>query len=521
MAFSREQLSLAGRQALRSRQWPEALACARALIQASAGDAEGHFLLGVAEKGRQRPDAAIEALVSALALDPRRYDAAVEVAGVYQRLGRHGEAVRILRAREAELDGSPYYLDAAATIYANAGLPDAAWRLYKKADERQPGLDAVRARLAAASVHVGRVDEARAIYGSLLARNPHHQRNHYELSRLAPASDDAHIRRMLAVLEETRLPPAGNIYIYYALGKEYEDLGQWDEAFSWYRKGGDAAAAAAHYDVRLDLDLIDALIDVATPGWLADRPGPAPERRPLFVVGLPRSGTTLVDRILSSHSGIASAGESFFVPAALRKIAGRTGAGPLKAELVARAARTPGGELAEAYRAAIDYRLDGSAVFIDKLPENVLYLGFLARAFPSAHFIHVRRNPMDACFALYKQSWFRYAYTFDDLGRYYPAYCRLSQHWEQVLGHRVIDVDYDSLVREPEVSLQRLFDRLGMDYEPACLGFHRNPAPTNTASAVQVREPLHARSVGRWRHFARHLEPLARTLRDAGIDTDH
>jgi tetratricopeptide (TPR) repeat protein len=518
MTLSREQLSLAGRQAVRSRQWPEALACARALLRASAEDAEGHFLLGVAEKGRQRPDAAIKALRSAIALDCSRYDAAVEMAGLTQRLGRHGEAVGILRAREAELDGSPYYLDAAATIYAQAGLPDAAWRLYRKADERQPGLDAVRARLAAASVHVGRTEEARAIYEALLARNPRHQRNHYELSRLAPATDDSHIRRMRAVLDETRLPPAGNIYLYFALGKEYEDLGLWDEAFCWYEKGGDAAASVAGYDVREDIALIDALIDIATPGWLAGSRGPAPARRPLFVVGLPRSGTTLIDRILSSHSLIESAGESFFVPAALRQLAG--GAGALDADLVTRAAGASGGELSKAYLAAIDYRLGSSEVFIDKLPENVLYLGFLARAFPGAHFIHVRRNPMDACFALYKQSFFRYAYTQDDLGRYYPAYRRLARHWEEVLGERVIDVDYDALVVEPETTLRRVFARLGLAFEPACLDFHRNPAPTNTASAVQVREPLHARSVGRWRHFARQLEPLARMLRAAGIETE-
>jgi tetratricopeptide (TPR) repeat protein len=517
---SRDRLSTAGRRAAQAKAWPQVEASARALLGSAPDDAEGYFLLGLAAKGRHRTDEAIRAFARARELDTRRYDATVELAGQQQRLGEHGEAVRLLRACEWQLGGSPYYLDMAATIHANAGLPGDAWRLFGQADALQPDVDALRARFAAACVHVGRTGDAVAIYEDLLRKHPEHQRNHYELSRLRTATDRSHIDRMLAVLERTRLPPARNIYLCYALGKEFEDLGEWSEAFRWYRAAGDAAADVADYDVADDLRVIDAIIETCNAEWLRENPvrtGGA-SKTPIFVVGLPRSGTTLVERVLASHPLVSSAGESFFVPSALRQLAGERGAGPVCADVIRSAARAPAGELAARYLAAIDYRLGDEPMFVEKLPENVLYLGFLARDFPDARIVHVRRNPMDVCFAMYKQSFFRYAYTLADLGRYYPAYDRLAAHWSELLADRIVSVSYETLVGHPEAAVRTLLARLGLPFEPACLEFHRNPAATNTASAAQVREPMHTRSVGRWRHFAPYLEPLAAALREAGID---
>ena len=493
------------------------------MLGTAPDDAEGHFLLGLAAAGGHRAPDAMRAFARARELDPRRYDAGVELASLYQRLGEHGNAVRLLHACETQLAGSPYYLDMAATIYANAGLPGEAWPLYARADELQPGLDALRARLAAACVHVGQTGRAVAIYEDLLTKKPLHQRNHYELSRLVTATDRTHIGRMQEVLAATRLPPARNIYLYYALGKEYEDLGEWDEAFRWYRAAGDAAAAVAAYDVGDDLRLIDAIIETCDAKWLHGGSAQAVDMRrtPIFVVGLPRSGTSLTERVLSSHSAVASAGESFFVPSVLRQLAGEPGAGTVCADVIRAAALAPAGALAGRYLAAIEYRLGDEPYFIEKLPENVLYLGFLARDFPDARIVHVRRNPMDACFAMYKQSFFRYAYTLADLGRYYPAYRRLVAHWSQLLAGRIVDVDYEALVGEPETTVRVLLERLGLPFEQACLQFHRNPAATNTASAAQVRERMHTRSVGRWRHFAPQLAPLVAALRSAGVDVDN
>ena len=188
--------------------------------------------------------------------------------------------------------------------------------------------------------------------------------------------------------------------------------------------------------------------------------------------------------------------------------------------MIEAAAKAGPARIAKAYLSAVDYRLGESPYFIDKYPFNFLYLGFIARAFPSGRIVHLRRNAMDACFAMYKQSFFRYAYTLEDLARYYLAYDRLHRHWSAHLAERIIEVEYESLVADPDVQIRKLLDRLGLGFEPACLDFHLNKSPSATASTVQVREKVHTRSVHRWKKFERQLQPLREHLEVAGIDVE-
>ncbi len=175
------------------------------------------------------------------------------------------------------------------------------------------------------------------------------------------------------------------------------------------------------------------------------------------------------------------------------------------------------GLIAEAYLRTVSFKFGDKPIFIEKFPENILYLAFIAKAYPNARIIHLQRNPMDACFAMYKQSFFRYAYTLDDLGRYYVAYDRLLNHWRETLEDRLIEVEYESLVADPEDQTRKLLKKLGLDFEEACLYFDQNITASNTASSVQIREKIHSRSVNRWTHFAEHLQPLRNHLEHAGI----
>ena len=159
-------------------------------------------------------------------------------------------------------------------------------------------------------------------------------------------------------------------------------------------------------------------------------------------------------------------------------------------------------------------------MFLEKYTYNYLYLGFIAKAFPNAPIIHLQRNPMDACFAMSKQPFFSFAFTVDDLARYYLAYDRLINHWRSILGDRLIEVSYEVLVTDPENETRQLIDKLGLDFEYACLKFDKNTAPSATASSVQIRDKVHSRSVNRWRHFEKHLIPLWHKLRGAGIDVE-
>jgi hypothetical protein len=518
-----DKISLAGRHAVRAGDWETVGRCAGQLLEFDQNSAEGHFLGGQAAKATGRVNAAERSFRRALLSDRGRYDAAVELAELYVRLQRNRDAVELLRSYAERLGNSPLYLEKAASVFSRMDLHEEALPLYQRACQLQPEIERFRTGLATCSVYLGEVEAARRIYEELLQRHPDHQRFHYELARLRTATDLEHVVRMKAVLTKSALPPPGNIFLYYAIGKELEDLGLWDEAFEYYELGGNAAKSVSPYDVETDIELIDTIIKTCTASWMRAQPhehidtAQASHPVPIFVVGLPRTGTTLTERILSSHSLVGTVGETFFLPQALRAISNIRSTENLTAEIVKAAAGAPPGELSSRYIDAVTYKLGNEPSFVEKLPENFLLLGFIARSFADPAVIHLKRHPMDACFAMFKQSYFRYAYSLEDVGRYYVAYDRLMTHWRSVLGARLIEVCYEDLVANPEEQVRQLLDRLGLPFEDACLNFETSRASSRTASAVQVRERIHTRSVSRWRHFERQLEPLQKYLVAKGI----
>ncbi len=516
------QWSREARQAAQRGQWDTVTRCANRILKQDGASAEGHYLAGLARLAERQPDQAAKAFSRALRHDAGRYDAAIELATLHAATLRHREAIELLERYADAIAASPMYLDRAGSAWARLGLHERAYPLFARANELQPGVPLLQANLAASAVYVGRIDEARALYESLLERSPDHQRHHYELSRIVRASDARHVEAMEAVLERTQAPPARNIFLYYALGKELEDLERWDEAFRYYEMAGDAAAegaAAAGYRVEQDIELIDTVIRTCTADWLAqgrdEPPGDGPV--PIFVTGLPRTGTTLTDRILSAHSRIDSVDETHFLEIAIERAAGAR-AGTMTPATLERAAAAAPSRIAAAYLELVTHKLGGADFFVEKLPENFLYLGFIAKAWPDARLVCLDRAPMDACFAMYKQSFFRYAYRLEDVARYYVAHRRLRQHWRQVLGERLVEVRYEDLVQQQERETRRLLEAVGVGFEDACLAFEKNLKASATASAAQVREKMHGRSIGRWRHFAPQLEPLAARLAAADID---
>lgn len=518
------QLSTVARRAVQAGDWVTVRACASRIKKQNKKSPEGHFLSGLVEKSAGRSSQAMAAFAKAISIDAGRYDAAIELANQYAISLRHGESLNLLKRYESRLVNSPLYIDMAANIYSRLGLHEKAWPLYQKANELQPGLDMFQANLAASAVYLGKIKQAKSIYQGLLERFPNHQRNHYELSRLEKANDSTHVEQMQAVLNATRLSPEKNIFMYYAIGKELEDLERWQEAFHYYKLGGDAVTRVSPYDVATDIKLIDKIIEVCSSDWLAGGKGSPrsekPSKTPIFIVGLPRTGTTLTERIVSSHSQVESAEETYILQMLIRRISGVQSADNMNSAIIGAAAKKDIRLIADGYMHAVDYKLGDKPFFIEKFPENYLYLGFIAKAYPHAHIIHLRRNPLDSCFAMYKQSFFKYAYTLDSVGRYFVAYDRLRSHWEDVLKDRVIEVEYESLVADQEGQIRGLLDKLGLDFEQACLDFDQNEAPSATASAVQVREKAHTRSVEKWKRFATELQPLKEYLESAGISVD-
>lgn len=516
-------LSVAGRKALAIQDWSTVDVCASGILSRSSDEPEGYFLRGLVEKAKEHPKRAIEAFETVLRLDENRYDAAVELASQFSMARRNVEVEALLSRYENALGNSPKYLDMAGTTFTEIGMPERAWPLYVKACELQPEIMLFQSNKAACGVHVGEIEAAREIYLKLLAQNPQHQRNHYLLARLDRAKDASHIEQMEAVLRETNLPVDRNIFLYYALGKEYEDLQQWDKAFEYYERGGDAVCSISKYSVDDDIAIVDKVIERCNAAWLESNvPKANNDKAPLFIVGLPRTGTTLTERIIASHSKVQSVGETEFIQMVLRRESKVESVEKMNPAILDAVANVDAAVIRDGYLDAIGYRLKDEPIFIDKLPFNVLYLGFIAKAWPDQPIVLMKRNPMDACFSMYKQvfTWaYKYSYNLDTLAKYYIAYDRLLQHWRELLGDRLVEVQYEELVSDQEAQTRRLLDGLGLQFEEACLSFEKNAAPTTTASSVQVRQKVHTGSVGRWKRYEQQLGPLRRQLDAAGIAT--
>jgi len=522
-----QQVSAAARQAISRKDWATVNACAAEILKLDDSSAEGYFLTGMLKVAGRQVEEAQRSFTKALELDDGRYDAAMELARLHSAARNNGEAAKLLTRYEGKMQGSPLYLNLAGSIYKQIGMPEKSWPLYARANELQPGIDSIEANLATAAMQMGEIEEAKALFAGLLKRNPNHQRNQLTYARLEKATNRDHIDEMQRILKTANNPPEQNIFMYYAIGKELEDLEEWAEAFRYFKMAGDAVTSVADYDVNTDIQLIDKIIDVCDVDWLHNGAAgvePSPRsKHPIFIVGLPRTGTTLTDRIISSHSEVASVGETQFMQMVLRRASGVESEEKMTPEMIDATAKMDINIIGGGYMDMLDYRLGDEAMFVDKLPFNILYLGYIAKAFPSARLVRIKRNPMDSCFAMYKQifTWaYKFSYSLEALGQFYVAYERLLKHWEATLGDRLIEIEYEDLVADQENQTRKLLDHLGLDFEEACLNFDQTKTASATASAIQVREKIHTRSVNRWKNYENELQPLKEHFDKVGIVVD-
>lgn len=277
-----------------------------------------------------------------------------------------------------------------------------------------------------------------------------------------------------------------------------------------------------NYRVDTDLQIIAKIQETYRPELFDGRIVGCDRDDPIFIIGMPRTGTTLVERILGSHSLVHAAGElNTFALELMRLVKEAPSPAPAsRADFVARTAQLDFKALGEAYLSAARPVRGTTPHFIDKLPFNYLYAGLIHLALPRAKIINVQRHPMDTCFAVYKQ-WFKDAYPFsynlDELGKYYLAYHQLMQHWNEVMPGVIHTLQYESLVADIDGETRRLLHYCELPWEEQCLRYYQNTQASTTASALQVRQPVYHTSVGKWRHYARQLESLRAQLERAGI----
>ncbi len=514
---------------LRSRNLAAAEHAARQFTAARPDRVEGHVLLGRCLQLGGRLDAALGAVAAAERCVPGHPANRLLYIECLVGSGSPDRALRELQALAAEASGDARVLQDVGAVYSHLNRYVEAERCYARAVALTPREPRALYNWATCLIALGRLTDAEQQLTRVVALAPADHDAQYNRSTLRPQTpENNHVAELeLALARADRSAPA-RVALGYALAKELEDLGRHDESFAALTAA--AATRRRHLSYRVEEDLA-AMAEIAREFATAycgskarSSGGGCPDARPLFIVGLPRSGTTLVDRILSSHSAVASRGESSDLAAAVTQIAGTGAAGASsgrsdKLDLIRRAARVDPAAIGNAYCARLQDA--EQARLIDKTPLNFLYIGLLARALPRATIVHVRRQPLDVCYAMYK-TLFRMAYPFsydlEDLGRYYLAYARLMQHWRTQLGERLVEIDYEELVASQATVTRRLLAACSLPWEDACLDFHRNDSPSLTASAAQVRRPLYASSVGLWRRYEVQLQPLVRTLRAGGVE---
>ncbi|WP_076073013.1 tetratricopeptide repeat-containing sulfotransferase family protein [Sphingomonas montana] len=487
--------------------------------------AEAHFLAGVASAMLGKVTAAIGLIETAVERDGRgEYHA--QLARLYTLVRRDADAARALAAAEASPPADALGRDTMGCVYARLGDHAAALPHFAEAIRLAPANTAFRYNHAAALSFVGRQEEAEQAIEALLALTPADARAHHLLAGLRRQTPDRnHVDRLTKTRRAARAP-RDRLLLGYALAKEIDDLADPHAAFAILTGANAEHRATLPYRFADDA----AIFDAVTAAWpkISKSPvvDPSPAS-PIFIVGMPRTGTTLVDRILSSHPAVESAGELQAMPLAVKAAAGTRSRTVLDVDTIHAAAGADLAAIGRDYLARAASHVAGARPrFVDKFPGNVFYVGLIARALPNATIICLRRNPMDTILANFRNlfaigsRYYDYSYDLLDIAAYYERFDRLMALWRTALPGRVLELGYESLVADQQCETARLLDHCGLDWSDACLDFHANAAPVSTPSAAQVRRPLYRDAVDRWRRHADALAPARAFLISRGIAVD-
>jgi len=366
---------------------------------------------------------------------------------------------------------------------------------------------------------LGRRHEAERQYKACLDHDPRLGEAYWSLADLKNyVFGDSEIAAMQALLKGEGGEDVDQSQLHFALGRAFEHKKQYAAAFEHYADGNRRRRKTVPFSIEEFEDKTRRVREFFDARFFADRAGAGcDDPAPIFVVGLPRSGSTLIEQILASHSQIEG---TFELPNILTIVREFDHATPERNAYPETLRPLTPGQLAGLGKRYIEQtapiRTDRPR-FIDKMPNNFSHVGLIHAILPRATIIDARRHPMDSCFSTFKQFFAEgqsFSYGLEDLGRYYRCYLSLMDRWDEILPGKVLLLQYEDLVRDPETQIRRLLMHCGVEFEPACLAFHENKRPVRTASAEQVRQPLYSSGVGYWRHFQRELEPLRLALGD-------
>ncbi|WP_374524776.1 sulfotransferase [Sphingopyxis sp.] len=504
---------------------PELMAAALALAEGRLHDAEPvlkahlkrdpfdvaaiRMLAELAARIERYRDA--EALLRrAVELAPDFLAARSNLATVLHRQGRSAEAIEELERLQQADPGNLGNANLKAAALGRVGEFDEALALYEQVLQNAGKQPKIWMSYGHMLKTVGRQTDAVAAYRRALALHPALGEAWWSLANLKTLRfDDTDLSAMEAALDRRDIGAEDRFHLHFALGKAHEDRQQAEAAFAHYDRGNALRKALLDYDADQTRAAVDHAATLYTAEFFAARAGhgaSAPD--PIFIVGMPRAGSTLIEQILSSHSMIEGTMELPDIPKLHAKARTMGGVAALSADQAR--------ELGEEYlRGTLVQRKSDKPFYIDKLPNNWLHTGFIRLILPNAKIIDARRHPLDCCFSNFKQHFARgqaFSYSLSDMGRYYADYVELMDHFDRVLPGHVHRVFHERVIEDLEAELRAMLGHLGLPFEPACLDFHKSDRAVRTASSEQVRRPINRDGVGQWRAMEPWLAPLIDAL---------
>ncbi len=496
----------------------------RELLELDPANADAWVNLGHLQEPAGDRDGALLSYQRALHANPDLAQAHMDMARMERAQYRYESALAHLR-RAVEIE--PKRVEAwvgLGQLYTEVAAPDAVERAhecFRRALELDPGSADGLVGLAGAQLAQGERDQAIRAVRRALQREPGHIGAQAELARARTFDDpgDAELTAMRVRFDGVDVDDESRAALGFALGKAYTDLGDHATAFRYLEIANQAARKGYDYRVQDSRAFMDGLKRIFSEARMAQAPAPLRgELTPVFIVGMPRSGTTLVEQILASHPAVSAGDELNYLNDLVRARCDSRGPGMESLDDLACFERMSDEHFSAVGRGYLE-RLrthdKGHGFVTDKLPHNFLYVGLIRLALPQARVIHCRRDPADTCLSLYERSFLGYqpyAYDLRELGEYYRLYHSLMGHWRQCVGDFMLEVRYEDLVHHQEAQTRRILEFCGLPFDPRCLAFERTRRAVQTASMLQVRQPIYASSIDRWRRFAPYLGPLLEAL---------
>ncbi len=505
------------------------------ILKLDPGFADAWFLSGVIAARNGQRSKSVEILEKATGLVPDNPEYRAELGK--QLLVTH-QPERALMEAEVALSLTPSQLptlNTLGTLFSHAGEHEKALGCYERATRslrQRPGGAAglstewqadLSFNLAASLQFAGRFEESEAAYEQAIALLPEFFKAHSALSTLRRQTlESNHLHRLEKLCDKVS-SPRDQLHLGHAIAKEQEDLELYEDAFVNLAWAKQVQSEAHPYKAEQDARLFAGIRRLFTRELFEERALGCDNREPIFIVGMPRTGTTLVEQILSSHSQVFAAGELQNFPLQVKRLTRSTAAGLLDLDTLEKSPQLDMAHLGSAYIESTRPRTGHTLRFIDKLPLNFMFLGLIRLALPNAKIVCLRRDPMDTCLSNYRQIFagnFRhYQYNLDllDCGGYYIEFDRLMRHWHELMPGEIFVLQYEALVENPEQVTRELLTHCRLPWEDQCLSFHQRKTSVATPSAVQVRQGIYSSSVNRWQRYGDAMQPLYGLLKSAGL----